>query len=206
MLSAKATSTKNETDKKKDTRKTVYFDDKKRSQFRELLLDLSKSRELQEHFTQISERLETFYFSDDQKIKYHHYYADIFSTLTEIQNEDSKERTLEFLGSNLQYIRDNYKPIKNDIKLQIEKLYDHVNLEISRLNYSLTVKNETQSKIQDLNTNLISSKNQYAELKDKNETIKAELKNSKIDNITVLGIFSTIVLGFVYPSNLTLFS
>ena len=113
MLSAKATSTKNETDKKKDTRKTVYFDDEKRSQFRELLLDLSKSRELQEHFTQISERLETFYFSDDQKIKYHHYYADIFSTLTEIQNEDSKERTLEFLGSNLQYIRDNYKPIKN---------------------------------------------------------------------------------------------
>lgn len=49
MLSAKATSTKNETDKKKDTRKTVYFDDEKRSQFRELLLDLSKSRELQEH-------------------------------------------------------------------------------------------------------------------------------------------------------------
>ena len=160
MLSAKATSTKNETDKEKDTRKTVYFDDEKRSQFRELLLDLSKSRELQERFTQISERLETFYFSDDQKIKYHHYYADIFSTLTEIQNEDSKERTLEFLGSNLQYIRDNYKPIKNDIKLQIEKLYDHVNLEISRLNYSLTVKNETQSKIQDLNTNLINSKNQ----------------------------------------------
>lgn len=197
MSSAKATSTNNETVKGKDTRKTVYFDDEKRSQFRELLLDLSKSRELQEHFAQISGRLETFYFSDDQKIKYHHYYADIFSTLTEIQNGDSKERTLEFLGSNLQYIRDNYKPIKNDIKLQIEKLYDHVNLEISRLNYSLTVKNETQSKIQALNTNLINSKNQYAELKDKNETIKAELKNSKIDNITVLGIFSTIVLGFV---------
>ena len=197
MSSSKKTSTSVDTNNEKDSRKTVYFDEEKRNQFRKLLLDLAKSQELKDNFKQISEQLESFYFSSDQKIKYHHYYADIFSTLTVIQDDNSNDCSLEFLGLNLDYLRDNYTPIKNDIKLQIEKLYDHVNLEIARLNYSLRVKNETQSKIQDLNISLINSKNQYTDLEIKNEIIKTELKNSKVDNITVLGIFSTIVLGFV---------
>ncbi len=185
-----------------------YFSEEQNIEFSKILMELSSNQlVLKENFNDIVNRLEQIYCPLDGK-RFHHYYSVIYSTLTQIR---LKDLNLDILAQNLEFLKDNYKKNRSDISTELNKLFDHTNLEISRLNYSLTVKQESESKLSQLKPELEESKRTYNELKkqlnkakdqlkeleDKNIKLESELKNSKIDYVAVLGIFASIVLAFV---------
>lgn len=101
----------------------------------------------------------------------------------------------EFLAQNIAIIKDKYKP-RNfdddgeliDIGKSIDKLYDHLNLEIGRLNCFSTSK-ETAEKLSSVD----------ARITDLNLTVqktRETLKRQQTEYITILGIFASIVLAF----------
>ncbi|STQ86870.1 Uncharacterised protein [Helicobacter muridarum] len=70
-----------------------------------------------------------------------------------------------------------------DIKLELEKLYDHINLECIRLQ-------DSDNKINEI-------KNTSKELDKKYKELKENLDKQQSQYITILGIFASIVLAFV---------
>jgi len=114
--------------------------------------------------------------------EYRHQYSRITTIILNATKD--KEQALMTLAQNIRIfetIIDN-GDIKN-IKPQLEKLYDHINLECIRLQDS----DEKISKIKDASKKL---DKKYQELKEK-------LNKQQTQYITILGIFASIVLAFV---------
>ena len=121
---------------------SVNNEERQREEFRKILLDLAKSQESLENNYERSNmyrRLEALYRPDPEK-EFRHYYSDIFSTLIEINN-NAELGDLNILGQNLQLIMAGYQAVNYqngqliDASASIKKLYDHVNLDISRITY-----------------------------------------------------------------------
>lgn len=70
-------------------------------------------------------------------------------------------------------------------KTSLQKLYDHINLELIRLNYTKELEND-----------LVESKRQLDEIQTQSQTIKDDLKKQQAQYITILGIFASIVITF----------
>lgn len=87
--------------------------------------------------------LNDIYGDEDNDNGYRHSYSNIFSTIASI-NQDSKMGTIEVLCNNL-YMLAKCSDIKNPKR--VEKLYDHVNLEIAQINYMSDMKNGLVSDI-----------------------------------------------------------
>ena len=189
-----------------------------RKEFRDILNELAKSQiELQDaHYrSDMYKRLESLYDAETPDKRFRHFYSDIFSILTAIQqNPDLGD--INILGQNLALIRSGYQP-KNkapdgkriiDIGSAIKKLYDHVSLDIARLSYSdgadRQVSGEAalenlQSQINLLQKELPkaqSIKGIYDDTKQDLDKVQNELANSKKEYIAILGIFSSVVLTF----------
>lgn len=170
-----------------------YFTDKQRTEFFKYLLSLGTEKEIKnEDFLKLEEIYSNFEFDK----KYHHCYADIYSTISKMQDEPEKYSWVS-LGQNLEQINKQYKKQKIDISNELKKLTDHTNLEIARFENSLNIQNQTTSMIKNLTTELTSSQTQYDSLNKKSNEINKKLEHSKIDYITILGIFATIVVTFV---------
>ena len=160
----------------------------KREQLKELLTDLSQSQDIlkdSNERTKYFSRLESIY-SGTEDDRFRHYYSDIFSCLTMIDNGDFTGR-LDVLAENIRILKDKYSPSSKglDISKQINKLFDHTNLEIARLNYNKKINDRMAIGLKDLN--------------EKTETAAdAVEKIQKMQNeyITILGIFAAIVLAF----------
>lgn len=117
-----------------------------RKEFCDILLSLAKSQDLlEDHYyrSNMYKRLESLYDSETKDKRFRHFYTDIFSVLTQIQqNPDLGD--INILAQNLAEIRSGYQPQNKssdgeriiDISDAIKKLYDHVNLDIARIAYS----------------------------------------------------------------------
>lgn len=185
-----------------------------------ILIDLSKSQNILKEAKTRRDffiRLEEIYYNDNAD-NFRHYYSDIFSTLTMIDN-DPLLGSLEILAQNIETIKDGYKSVNKgsnkeniDISKEILKLYDHVNLEISRINYTKTITNKTQSDIiqtreiiNEVNNKIEETNNtiadQLKEIEQTADSLKREItanqKEIQSEYITILGIFSSIVVVFV---------
>ena len=120
-------------------------EDIQRQEFRNILLELAKSQiELGDktYRAKIYKRLEALYHVPDQKDGFRHYYSDIFTVLTQIQ-QGNFPGSIEILGQNLSVVRKGYQALNRDeegtlidISDSIRKLYDHVSLDIARINFS----------------------------------------------------------------------
>lgn len=120
-------------------------DSEKRNKLRELLLSLAKSQEALQDATARSKiylQLEEIYHTRNEEKQFRHYYSEILSLLISI-SQDENLGNIEILGQNLRVIFNGYQPKNHDadnnpidISDSIRKLYDHVNLEIQRINYS----------------------------------------------------------------------
>lgn len=112
-----------------------------RDKFMLILVELSRD---QAFFNDPKKRAQCFI--DLEKLyhdnKFRHYYSDIFSVLNGLHRGEL-DGDINILGQNLDWIKRGYQP-KNpdpdstngalkDISKQINKLYDHVNLDISRI-------------------------------------------------------------------------
>lgn len=148
------------------------FEAKKRNEFYRILIDLSLNEQILESSEKkesMYRRLEDLYYSEDKKDKYRHFYSDIFLAMTSVeQAKNEKLGSIDILGENLKVIRENYEPHNYDstgnlidISANIQKLYDHVSLEIARIrfadaNYRNTIGSST---INNINSQLNNLKN-----------------------------------------------
>ncbi len=103
--------------------------------------------------------------------------------ITRIDAEDQQD--LGILQRNIQTIYDKSREISSDedFKARLEKLYDHINLDISRIAYAKEI-------------------NRRQEERDKTTRIELTKLNDRAqdmqrDYITILGIFASIIITFV---------
>lgn len=167
----------------------------KHKRIQEILIDLSKSQ------TMLTEDLESFYkrlfdIYGDKK-EFRHLYSSIFGYLTQIDNDS--ELNLEVLTQNIYsiytYCFRKCEEEKEDFFDKIEKLYDHVNLDISRINLNKMVleKNEvlnnyinkinsgmkeTNDSIKSLQENATKVQKNYQELFEEAEGIRSTIKQN----------------------------
>lgn len=132
-------------------------------------------------------------FKEIYSCDYRHEYSKITDVLFQI--EDSEERA--FLSGK---IKDIGNSIEDDgLKRRVLKLWDHINLENIRLEKLKKISKEANSAF----TEVSEIKQKYSELEKLAEVVDSKIKemNKDIDNstsksITILGIFSGIVMAF----------
>ncbi|MDR3585281.1 MAG: hypothetical protein P4L59_08160 [Desulfosporosinus sp.] len=175
--------------------------DGKRDKFKMLLFRLAESQitlSSPKEKSNIYIELEAIYNSPYIG-EFRHFYSDIFAVLSQIDKDSSLGNT-EILSQNMDIVRRGYKP-KNkdkvtvkliDISKQINKLYDHINLDIARLNYSKTIESRSQTELLKVTETLNEIEKSVLTMK---ENINKADEMQK-QYITILGIFASIVLGF----------
>lgn len=194
----------------------------RRNELRQCLIELSKSQDCLKDEYQRKKfflRLEKIYCKPDGQ-KFRHFYSDIFATVSLIDS-DELLGDISTLVDNMQLVQNEYNAYidsccdntedKIDIRKEIEKLYDHVNLDVARINYMKRITEETDSEIS-RNKSLLSELKEeiksldeargesIAKLEEDSNRVKKEIRDgqSKMQSeyITILGIFASIVLAF----------
>ena len=157
--------------------------------------------------------LNDIYGDEHEDNGYRHSYSNIFSTIASI-NQKSEMGTIEVLSTNL-YTLAKHRDIKNPKR--VEKLYDHVNLEIAQINYMSDMKNGLVSDISQIKQKNEEFKQASSQLKEKldsyddtskelsqkvesyNKTsmeLEGKINGISRDYIAILGIFAAIILAF----------
>lgn len=115
-------------------------ENKRRSDLRAILYSLASSQNFLENnmiLEGIFFKLEEIY-ADGQ---FRHCYSDIYSIITDIDTNPEKGN-LDILSQNMLYIKENIiNNLSDTTKNSIRKLYDHTNLDISRINYIKSLQN-----------------------------------------------------------------
>ncbi len=180
---------------------------KLREEFCDILFELAKSQELfQDVHSRISiyKRLENLYGATEQNESFRHFYSDIFSVLTQIQ-QDQSLGDINILGQNLDLIRSGYKSQNKDdngriidVSDSIKKLYDHVNLDIARILYSDAADRRIvgEETIVQLQTKVNEISYGIKEAKELQTITENKIQNQQKEYIAILGIFSSVVLTF----------
>lgn len=178
-----------------------------REEFKKILYDLAKNAEmLQDVNVQLAmhRRLEALYYSSKETDRFRHFYSDIFSVLTKVQ-QDPKLGNIVFLVENLQILRKEYRAKRKDhygkivdISDNLRKLYDHVNLDVARMSYSDDGdrKISGEASIIKIQTQIKKIDSDVKETADNQSQIVKELNEQKREYIAILGIFAAVVLAF----------
>lgn len=180
--------------------RTEKFDEKRNS-FKMLLFKLALSQmtlSSNKDKSEIYLELERIYAKDDEFEDFRHFYSDIFAVLSLI-DKDPSLGNMEILSQNMDIVRQGYKPMNNDddgntvnIEKQINKLYDHINLEIARMNYFKETEMRTKTELQRVSDTLSQIEDSVSSMED---TVDMADEMQK-QYITILGIFASIVLAF----------
>lgn len=165
-----------------------------------------RQEELEKSLLELSEKL----LDDEQtrkaalglleiyKSNYRHSYSGFFPLIVKIYNEKEKDG-LDSICENLekikQYVENDFENGKNEFQEmhdQIEKLCDHLNMEIGRWNYY--AKNDQKIAYIELKMNTLT--NQMQSATDKLEQASKQASSIQTELIAVLSIFSAIVVTF----------
>lgn len=151
-------------------------------------------------------RLEDIYASPEGEPTFRHLYSNIFSWLTLIDNDPAM--SIDVLAENLRVLRTNYIPSRHngvvaeskviDIGDSLTKLYDHVNLDVSRINYVKTIGlyGEAKQRILEIETQSKQLDLQIASAEKAAASAEEKAENSQRESTAILGIFAAIVLTF----------
>lgn len=117
--------------------------------------------------------------------EFRHFYSDIFAVITKIDGDSRKTGNIVTLQGNINvlYSHSIDGDFSEEFKLCLRKLYDHVNLDIARLEYTKRIVDTINE------SNTITNK----ELR----VVKTKAEQMQKEYVTILGIFSSIVLTFV---------
>ncbi|MDD4564241.1 MAG: hypothetical protein PHE79_01950 [Eubacteriales bacterium] len=176
--------------------------DVKRNKFKMLLFRLAESQKILSSPKEKSDiyiELESIYSGIADKEEFRHYYSDIFAVISQVDKDPQLGNT-EVLNQNMNLVRQGYQPQNKDpetnqlidISKQINKLYDHINLDIARLNYFKTIESRSQSDLNKVNETLEQVGKSVSLMQDNVE--KAD--DMQKQYVTILGIFAAIVLTF----------
>lgn len=175
--------------------------DKNTEKLKNFLLELSLLNnelfgENKEEVKEKAREIEGIYSGD-----FRHSYSDIFSTITEIYNKENCNEAI--LLSNLKVLKKyiDKEKAETEISRKFLKLYDHVNLDVSRLVYTNKIVSridrdkkdiwdEVNRRCTELEENLEKAQNKHAHFEE-------ELRKAHKSYVTILGIFASIVLTFV---------
>lgn len=178
-----------------------------RKKFIDLLFELSKSDKWhQDAYSRSSmyKNLEAIYAPNEDGTHFRHFYSDIFLVLSEVQKNTQLGNT-DVLIRNIDTIRSGYHPQNYDskgnlidISDSINKLYDHVNLDVARLSVSDAgdEKYSGKSAFDELQNQIRSLKEIAHSSNEEVKKVKEKLNNSQKEYISILGIFSSVVLAF----------
>lgn len=189
-----------------------------RKEFCDILFELAKSQELLQDATyrfNMYKRLESLYDAEPNTKRFRHFYTDIFSVLTQVQ-QNTELGDINILGQNLDIIRNGYNPQNKaldgqrtiDVSDAINKLYDHVNLDIARIAYSDGADRRIsgESSLETLHAQINSLYTDVQKVQAINKDFEAtqkklsdvefKLDNSQKEYISILGIFAAVVLAF----------
>lgn len=154
--------------------------------FLNLLCSDNAKDKLKEHIVSV--------YGDDKRHKYSVITSYIYK---KIAPKKDISLNLEQMCFNLRlYIDEHFKTdferdkCKDEYEKCLEKLYDHINLELVRLNYSKSVENETFERIDNSNKKIQQIEYRAKEIYD-------DINKQRNQYITILGIFASIVLAFV---------
>lgn len=177
-------------------------EDKLREDLKILLRELASKQDLLENKSSkeaIYKKLENIYVPLENGQIFRHYYSDIFGEMINI-HQNPELGTIEVLGENLRIIKADYDPQigKKDVSDSINKLYDHISLEMARITYSDMGDRKASQSIELSN---MSSQVEGIKLKIKSaekelDKQKNELDKQQREYISILGIFAAIVLSF----------
>lgn len=161
--------------------------DNPQNKLRHLLINMSKTNHQysKEEILDFVTELNQIY-----KNEFRHLYSDIFHTLTLIYDPDNNQYNLKTLAKTIQSVYDLVKNNENYTKnfcASIQKLYDHVNLDINRLEYTETIAASISEEIN----------NQNVKTSEELNAIATKAEKMQKEYITILGIFSSIVITFV---------
>ncbi|MFR8987199.1 hypothetical protein G4378_12800 [Dorea longicatena] len=126
--------------------------------------------------------------------------------LTQIQQAPNQDQgDINILGQNLSLIRAGYNPQNRDdqgniidISDSIQKLYDHVSLDIARILYSDAGDRKTagETAIVDVQSQLNQIRTEIDKAKIAQNNVETELGKQQREYISILGIFAAVVLAF----------
>lgn len=164
-------------------------DDDKYKQIRNFLFELYKNNNLENDIIfQYNKLLEIY-----GKGKFRHQYSRLLVILFEFEQVD--EIDIEILGHKLKFlyskIEENRKYFKNKKYFEgnIRKLYDHISLEIQRINYMKVIDNKTEENKREL----IRSLNQKdGNLKKLIQTYDSEIKKIDEETMKKMGMYLSV--------------
>ncbi len=197
---------------------------RKRREFREILFVLAKTEFPIGDDTirdDIYKEFQKIYGITGSQIKFRHFYSDIFSVLREIRQTPAMG-TIDLLGENIftlwKYCRSsdfdktNYEPALEDA---LRKLYDHVSLDIARMQYSdagdnrlsqideikhlrdkISAMQKDLDEAKELRVDLENAKTAFKKTDKRLKKSKRTLKSLQKEYVAILGIFASIVLAF----------
>lgn len=176
----------------------------KRQEFRQILLELSADQEILKEPKKRSSfylRLEKLYHAPDNEKRFRHFYSDIFSVLTQI-NDGDNQGSIDVLGQNMDILLCGYQAKNSDdegrlidISDQIRKLYDHISLDIARIKYSEKgdVEVSGQESIEKIRSQINDDESKIITLQDsvKEATVKADKMQKEY--VSILAIFAAVI-------------
>lgn len=175
----------------------------KRDQLKDLILEFAVSQDsLKEENKQIEyfNKLEDIYGCEENQqnqSKFRHYYSDIFSWLTQIDNGDVPG-DINILAQNITLLKEKYIPQNIDISVNLNKLYDHINLDYARITYvkALNEKAVSKTELRNVATRVEEQVDSISQLKQEVDNAKNDLHAAQKESVAILGIFASIVLSF----------
>ena len=140
-------------------------------------------------------RLDGIYRKLSDKTDYRHPYSEIFILLSELDNNE--KASIDILVENLLKLYEFSRTKTNqELALNIQKLYDHVNLDVARINYIKKI-DRRFSMDRDTTKNSISEMNsEVSKMKENVEEYIGKVDNSQKEYVTILGIFASVVVTF----------
>lgn len=176
----------------------------KKAQLSNIIFALSKTQDALKSRGRIIKYfslLEDIYYSENPSDTFRHYYSDIFGWISQIDNDYSEDSgDLEILSQNISIIKKEYEKCafnrKRNVQKSIDKLYDHINLDIARINYIKTMQSNSEDEMENISQQLTLLNQQMREEVDKAEDVSKKVNNAYSEFVSILGIFSAIVLVF----------
>ena len=176
-------------------------ENKRRNRFKEVIHKLSDATILSDAKKrgELYTSLKYIYKGTGKDVDFHHYYSDIFIALVKVR-EDGGE--IEIVGDNLKKLYE-YCLTKADKELNdsVRKFLDHANLEIARINYVSQIDDKVQN-IDKVEENIKRVSDVASSQEQKVNELKKSTDDSYSNFISILGIFSAIVLVFFGGSSI----
>jgi uncharacterized protein YnzC (UPF0291/DUF896 family) len=156
---------------------------RQREKFRCILFELARVD--RENDEKIINGLKDLYGTADDRESFRHFYSDIALFVAQYPEHATKAL------ANLEAIR--FSPhFQPETKKQINKLYDHISLEVARIRYQVARIRYLDEIKEDLKKSISS----LEKFRDECEDLKRKIQNTQREYVGVLGIFVSIILAF----------